>query len=51
MCKNVVISKAENGFDNQKGISRMLSEQRYEEIYNLLEREGSVRTIALCDAL
>ena len=29
----------------------MLSEQRYEEIYNLLEREGSVRTIALCDAL
>ena len=29
----------------------MLSEQRYEEIYNLVEREGSVRTIALCDAL
>lgn len=29
----------------------MLSEQRYEEIYHLLEREGSVRTITLCDAL
>ena len=29
----------------------MLTEQRYEEIYNLLEREGSVRTIVLCDAL
>ncbi len=29
----------------------MLSEQRYEEIYQLLEREGSVRTITLCDAL
>lgn len=29
----------------------MLSEQRYEEIYNLLERDGSVRTITLCDAL
>lgn len=29
----------------------MLTEQRYEEIYNLLEREGSVRTITLCDAL
>lgn len=29
----------------------MLTEQRYEEIYNLLEREGSVRTIMLCDAL
>lgn len=29
----------------------MLSEQRYEEIYNLLERNGSVRTITLCDTL
>lgn len=29
----------------------MLSEQRYEEIYTILEREGSVRTSALCDAL
>lgn len=29
----------------------MLSEQRYEEIYNLLEREGSVRTGTLCDVL
>ena len=29
----------------------MLSEQRYEEIYNLVEREGSVRTITLCDVL
>lgn len=29
----------------------MLSEQRYEEICNLLEREGSVRTITLCNAL
>ncbi len=29
----------------------MLTEQRYEEIYQLLEREGSVRTITLCDAL
>lgn len=29
----------------------MLSEQRYEEIYNLLEREGSVRTVTLCDVL
>lgn len=29
----------------------MLSEQRYEEISNLLEKEGSVRTITLCNAL
>lgn len=29
----------------------MLTEQRYEEIYHLLEREGSVRTITLCNAL
>ncbi len=29
----------------------MLTEQRYEEIYNLLEREGSVRTITLCNTL
>lgn len=29
----------------------MLSEQRYEEIYNLLEREGTVRSVTLCDAL
>ena len=29
----------------------MLTEQRYEEIYHLLEREGSVRAITLCNAL
>ena len=29
----------------------MLTEQRYEEIYHLLEREGRVRTITLCNAL
>ncbi len=29
----------------------MLTELRYEEIYHLLEREGSVRTITLCNAL
>lgn len=29
----------------------MLTEQRYEEIYNLLEREGSVKTTTLCHVL
>lgn len=29
----------------------MLTEQRHEKIYHLLEREGSIRTITLCDAL
>lgn len=50
LCKSVLILQLENGFD-KKGRKSMLTEQRYEEISNLLEREGSVRTITLCNAL
>lgn len=50
LCKYVLILQLENGFD-KKGRKSMLTEQRYEEISNLLEREGSVRTITLCNAL
>lgn len=38
LCKNEVISKPENGFGKQKGISRMLSEQKYMEAKGMLRR-------------
>ena len=59
MCKNrkmmlksvclYVIMQPENGFDTTEGvITYMLSEQRYKEILNLLDQEGSVKTSTLC---
>ena len=36
---------------NLKELEIMLSEQRYEEILNVLERDGSVKATTLCGLL
>lgn len=50
MC-NYVLLFVQNGFDEFIRRKCMLSEQRYEEILNVLDREGSVKASTLCRIL
>ena len=51
MCIIVLLCAHRTDLTSLKELKFMLSEQRYEEILNLLNREGSVKATALCKLL